>query len=436
MSSSSQRRWVLPAALTAVAIVAVVTVVLFITRPWDPGAAADPTQAPSATGTETSGAPTTGASPTPSGPEQTEATFTIGAAGDVLPHDTPIREARTADGYDFTPMLEATRAWSEGVDLALCNMEVPLSLPDEEPTGYPLFGAPDQLPQNLVDLGWDGCSTGTNHSLDRGYDNLAYTLDVFDEVGLGHAGTARSQEEADTAQLYRLERGGQEITVAQIGGTYGTNGLPIPAAEPWSVSILDADTLIAQAAAAREAGADLVVATLHWGVEYQSHPNDDQTELAEALAASGEVDLIIGNHPHVPQPFALLDGGPDGDGMWVAYSLGNFISNQDDKCCVPETGTGLFMTATVVKPVDGPARVTGLEWTPMTVDRVGGQRVYPLVDLLDGDRPAGLQVSTGVLESRMQGVQVVMDDSSGADFAERTEPPEPTGDPAQVLPRS
>lgn len=436
MSSSSQRRWVLPAALTAVAIVAVVTVVLFITRPWDPGAAADPTQAPSATATETSGAPTTGPSPTPSGPEQTEATFTIGAAGDVLPHDTPIREARTADGYDFTPMLEATRAWSEGVDLALCNMEVPLSLPDEEPTGYPLFGAPDQLPQNLVDLGWDGCSTGTNHSLDRGYDNLAYTLDVFDEVGLGHAGTARSQEEADTAQLYRLERGGQEITVAQIGGTYGTNGLPIPAAEPWSVSILDADTLIAQAAAAREAGADLVVATLHWGVEYQSHPNDDQTELAEALAASGEVDLIIGNHPHVPQPFALLDGGPDGDGMWVAYSLGNFISNQDDKCCVPETGTGLFMTATVVKPVDGPARVTGLEWTPMTVDRVGGQRVYPLVDLLDGDRPAGLQVSTGVLESRMQGVQVVMDDSSGADFAERTEPPEPTGDPAQVLPRS
>ncbi len=435
MSTSSQQRWVLPAALTAVAIVVAAAVLLFFTRPWEP-ASADPATDPAATASGTPGEPTTQPSPSPSGPEQEEATFTIGAAGDVLPHDTPIREARTADGYDFTPMLEATRAWSEGVDLALCNMEVPLSLPDEEPTGYPLFGAPDQLPQNLVDLGWDGCSTGTNHSLDRGYDNLAYTLDVFDEVGLGHAGSARSQEEADTAQTYRLERGGQEITVAQIGGTYGTNGLPIPAEQPWSVSILDADTLISQATAAREAGADLVVATLHWGVEYQSHPNDDQRELAEALAASGQVDLIIGNHPHVPQPFALLDGGPGGDGMWVAYSLGNFISNQDDKCCVPQTGTGLFMTATVVKPVDGPARVTGLEWTPMTVDRVGGQRVYPLTDLLTGDRPAGLQLSDAVLASRMQGVQEVMADSSGADFAERTEPPEPTGDPAEVIPRS
>lgn len=436
MSSSSQQRWVLPAALTAIAIVMIVAVVLFFTRPWDPAPAAEGTEDPTDTASDPSEDPSEEPSPTPTEPEQEEATFTIGAAGDVLPHDTPIAEARTDDGYDFTPMLAATQDWSEGVDLALCNMEVPLSLPEEEPTGYPLFGAPDQLPQNLADLGWDGCSTGTNHSLDRGYDNLAYTLDVFDDAGLGHAGSARSQEEADAPQLYQLQRGGQEITVAQIGGTYGTNGLPIPEDAPWSVSLLDPDTLIEQAAAARENGADLVVATLHWGLEYQSYPNDDQTDLAEALADSGQVDLIIGNHSHVPQPYDLLDGGPDGDGMWVAYSLGNFISNQDDKCCVPQTGTGLFLTATVVKPVDGPARVSGLEWTAMTVDRVGGQRVYPLADLLDGEQPDGLQLDSGTLESRMQGVREVMEESSGAEFAERTESPEPTGDPAEVIPRS
>ena len=432
MSPSSQQRWVLPAALTAVLIVLVVAVVLFVTRPWAPATGTEGTSESTPAATDPSEEP----SPTPTEPEQEEATFTIGAAGDVLPHDTPIEEARTDDGYDFIPMLAATQDWSEGVDLALCNMEVPLSLPEEEPTGYPLFGAPDQLPQNLADLGWDGCSTGTNHSLDRGYENLTYTLDVFDDAGLGHAGSARSQEEADAPQLYQLERGGQEITVAQIGGTYGTNGLPIPDDAPWAVTLLDADTLIEQATAARENGADLVVATLHWGVEYQSSPNADQTELADALAESGQVDLVIGNHPHVPQPFALLDGGPDGEGMWVAYSLGNFISNQDDKCCVPQTGTGLFMTATVVKPVDGPARVTGLEWTAMTVDRVGGQRVYPLTELLDGEQPDGLQLDSSTLESRMEGVHEVVEESSGADFPERTEAPEPTGDPAEVVPRS
>ena len=159
-------------------------------------------------------------------------------------------------------------------------------------------------------------------------------------------------------------------------------------------------------------------------------------ELAEALADSGQIDLIIGNHPHVPQPFELLDGGPDGEGMWVAYSLGNFISNQDEECCVPQTGTGLFMTATVVKPVDGPARVTGLEWTPMTVDRLGGQRVYPLTELLGGQQPDGLQLDSSTLESRMEGVEDVMAESSGAEFAERTEAPEATGDPAEVVPRS
>ncbi|HLS00599.1 MAG TPA: CapA family protein, partial [Beutenbergiaceae bacterium] len=88
--------------------------------------------------------------------------FTIGAVGDVLLHDTPIRVAHQGGSdYDFTPLLESTRAWSEGVDLAICNMEVPLALPGEAPSGYPLFGAPEQIVQNLADLGWNGCSTGT-----------------------------------------------------------------------------------------------------------------------------------------------------------------------------------------------------------------------------------------------------------------------------------
>ena len=380
------------------------------------GAAEDPTEA--------------AATPAP------DAVFTIGAAGDVLPHETVIRTAATAEGYDFIPMLAATQAWSSGVDLAICSMEVPLSLPQETPSGYPLFGAPDELPANLATLGWDGCATATNHALDRGYDNSAFTLDEFDAAGLGHAGSARSALEADEPQIYELEREGQTIRVAQIAATYGTNGLPIPSDAPWAVTLIDTDRLVAQATAARTAGADLVVASLHWGVEYRSAPSTDQLEVADALAASGQIDLIIGNHPHVPQPMALLVGGPRGEGMWVAYSLGNFISNQDDLCCIPQTATGVFITATVVKPADGPARVTGLEWTPITVDRVGAQRAYPLPDLVAGDRPDGLTLTAGEISSRMAGVQAVMDNSTGAEFPERTEPSTPTGRAAVVVPRS
>jgi poly-gamma-glutamate capsule biosynthesis protein CapA/YwtB (metallophosphatase superfamily) len=419
-----------------------------LVQPWEGRPEAGPSTPP--TTAEPSPSPSTtdpSAEPTTEAPADVE--FTIGAVGDVLPHDTPIRTAREdadGDGYDFRPMLEATRPWSEGVDLALCNLEVPFAMPGEEPTGFPLFGAPPELAADLADLGWDGCSTGTNHTLDRGADNAEYTLDELDAAGLGHAGSARSQEEADTPQLYELERGGRTITVAQIGGSYGTNGIPVPADAPWVIDVFSPDTmnpgnyqadrLISLAQTAREEGADLVVATLHWGVEYQLSPNGEQEALAQALADSAEIDLVVGTHPHVPQPYALLDGGPDGDGMWVAWSLGNFLSNQDSNCCISQTATGLFLTATVTAPADGPARVTGMEWTPITVDRVGRQRAYPLMDLVDGDRPDLLELSDVTLEQRLREVEQIMGGSTGADFPMRTEPSEPTGDPAVVVPRT
>jgi poly-gamma-glutamate synthesis protein (capsule biosynthesis protein) len=60
---------------------------------------------------------------------------------------------------------------------------------------------------------------------------------------------------------------------------------------------------------------------------------------AATLAASGQVDVVLGGHSHVPQPLIRLDGGADGDGMWVGYSMGNFLSNQDEKCCDITTAT-------------------------------------------------------------------------------------------------
>lgn len=443
----------LPITLLLVLVLVIGVGAIALLNPWRDGAEqpTDPTDA----GTSASAEPTDSAEPSeepsseePPPPAVEDTVFTIGAVGDVLPHDTPIATAAddaAGDGYDFRPMLEATRPYSEGVDLMLCNFEVPLSQPDETPSGYPSFGAPAELVGNLADLGYDGCSTGTNHTLDRGADNAEYTLDVFDENGLGHAGSARSQTEADAPQLYEIERGGQTITVAQIGGSYGTNGIPIPGESPWVINTFSPDImdpgnydpseLIAQASAAREAGADLVVATIHWGVEYQLAPNVEQTAMADALAASGQIDLVVGTHPHVPQPFAKLDGGPDGSGMWVAWSLGNFISNQDSNCCISQTATGLFMTATVSAPADGPARVSGMTWTPITVDRVGQQRAYPLLDLVNGERPGILALSAGRLQQRLSEVEDIMAESTGGEFPVLDAPSAPTGEPPIVIPR-
>lgn len=419
--------------ITLTALLALIAAVLA----WQPWARSAPV--PATPPPPSPAAPSPAVSPEPEAepePEPEPVVFTIGAAGDVLPHDTPIRVAHQGgEDYDFTPLIEATRAWSQGVDLAICNMEVPLSRPGEKPSGYPLFGAPEQIVANLADLGWDGCSTGTNHTIDRGARNAEYTLDIFDAHGLGHAGSARSAEEAAAPQYYDLEREGQTIRVAQIGATFGTNGLPIPADKPWVVTLLDAGTIIDQATRARAEGADLVVATLHWGNEYQLAAADVQKDLAGELADAGVVDLIIGTHPHVPQEFAKLDGGPDGEGMWVAYSLGNFISNQDSNCCIPETATGLFLTATVTKPAGGPARVTGMEWTPITVDRLGNNYAYPLLDLLESP-PEGLTLTEAVLQDRLDRTRRIMATSHGAEFEMRSTPPTPTGPEPVVVPRT
>lgn len=403
---------------------------------WEPWKSSEQPAQPSPQVTSQPEPTTPSPDPTPEVEEVAEPIeFTIGAVGDVLLHDTPIRVAHQGGSdYDFTPLLESTRAWSEGVDLAICNMEVPLALPGEAPSGYPLFGAPEQIVHNLADLGWNGCSTGTNHTLDRGPANAEYTLDMFDEHGLGHVGSARSEQEAQAAQVYEIDREDVTVKVAQIGATYGTNGLPIPEDKPWVVNLLDADSLIDHARKARQDGADMVIATLHWGIEYDSSPSPDQTSLAQTLADSGLVDLIIGTHPHVPQPYAKLEGGPEGEGMWVAYSLGNFISNQDSNCCVPETATGLFLTASVSKEDGEAPTITGLEWTPITVDRRGDNIAYPLLDILE-DPPASLTLNEAELRDRLQRVEQVMENSTGADFAMRSHPPTPTGPPPVVVPR-
>ena len=67
------------------------------------------------------------------------------------------------------------------------------------------------------------------------------------------------------------------------------------------------------------AHADVVIAYLHWGTEYQSCPNDDQQALADTLAAAG-VNAIVGTHAHV-----LQGAGWRSDGHYVAYGLGNYF---------------------------------------------------------------------------------------------------------------
>ncbi|MBE1875791.1 CapA family protein [Myceligenerans sp. TRM 65318] len=354
------------------------------------------------------------------------ARFTIVAAGDVLPHG-PLNDSATRDGtVDYTPLLAGLDPWVRRADLALCHLEAPVAPPGTTPTGYPAFGAPKQLIRDLAEQGWDGCSTASNHSMDRGVDGVAATLAALDKAGLGHAGTAREPEER-TPQRYTLDRAGRSLTVAHLSATYGLNGFTVPEDQPWTVDLLDAKRVIREAAAARADGAELVVVSMHAGTEYVAEPTDEQKAFARKLAASRKVDLVIGHHAHIPQRFARLDGGPGGSGMWVAYGLGNMISNQSAECCDARTTNGVLLTATVTQPAPGAAaRVTDVTWTATTVDRAAGHRLRALVDAIDD--PGAGTLSVTELRHRRDAVR----DAVGDAAPERTAPPTPTGGEPRV----
>lgn len=251
--------------------------------------------------------------------------FTLVASGDVLPHTSIIERARFdagGTGYDFRPMLAGIRSVVSPADVALCHMETVYGARGDY-TGYPAFKSPPEVAPALAATGYDGCSTASNHTLDDGADGIRRTLDALDRAGVRHAGSARTEEEARTVTV--LQAG--PAKVAHLAYTYDTNGIPLPDGQPWAVNLIDEATVLADARAAREAGADVVVVSLHWGTEWQDTPDERQLTLARSLTAarSGnrpDIDLILGTHAHVPQAYEKVNG------TWVIYGMGDQIAGE------------------------------------------------------------------------------------------------------------
>ncbi|MFD0147405.1 MULTISPECIES: CapA family protein [unclassified Streptomyces] len=250
--------------------------------------------------------------------------FTLVASGDVLPHDSIIRRA-AADangrGYDFRPMLSGVRSVVSAADLAICHMETVYGPEGGPYTGYPAFTSPPEIAPALKETGYDSCSTASNHTLDDGAAGLARTLDALDKAGVRHAGSARTAEEAARPTL--LTAG--DATVAQLAYTYDTNGYPLPAGQPWAVNLIDEEKIVADARAARRAGADVVVVSIHWGTEWQTAPDRRQLTLGRSLTSSKsggrpDIDLILGTHAHVPQAYEKVNG------TWIVYGMGDQIA--------------------------------------------------------------------------------------------------------------
>ncbi|MBW7474115.1 CapA family protein [Paenibacillus oenotherae] len=250
------------------------------------------------------------------------------AVGDIMMHmpQLPAYYDKSAKRYDFNPYFTEVKPLLEQGDWSLANLETPISGKELGYSGFPRFNAPSELAEALKYAGFNIVTNANNHSLDRGAEGIARTLRHLEEQGFSTKGTARSKAEAEALTI--IER--QGIGMGLLAYTYGTNGIPLPKDKPYSVAIIDEKAIIRDINRLREAGADFITVVLHFGIEYQTVPNDTQKQLARKLIAAG-ADIIAGAHPHVVQPYETVDV-TEADGSLrrglIIYSMGNFISNQ------------------------------------------------------------------------------------------------------------
>ena len=256
---------------------------------------------------------------------------TIAAVGDVLMHGA-VKEAAADhrapgndDGYGWlwAPVADLLA----GADLTFANLESPVAPRAGQGSRSFVFNAGPAVVTGLRHAGVDLVSVANNHIFDQGRPGFEETLAVLDAHGLRFVGAGPAGQEAGPRVV---EVNGLRIAFLGYARFFNQSGndCPPPARGPrpcLKASLLDPERAVADVRAAASA-ADAVVVSLHWGEEYQTEPRQTDVALAHRLADAGAV-LVLGHHPHVLQPLELYVR-PDGSPSLIAYSLGNFVSNQ------------------------------------------------------------------------------------------------------------
>ena len=266
-------------------------------------------------------------------PKEEKTSFSFIAVGDALIHDGIYYDANTwqtgQDGYyiyDFTSMFTDLAEVIKPYDLKFYNQETIIGGKNLGLSGYPCFNSPNEVAEDLMEIGFNVVNLASNHTMDKGTAGAIYSANYWhNQKDVLAVGSYTSKEHRDTIEV-RKENG---ITYAMLSYTYGTNGIPVPAGYEYLVNVWPTgngyEAYKAQVKKDIESvrdRVDVLMVSMHWGTEYQTgYYNAYQRDAAEYLASLG-VDVIIGTHPHVVQPIEYI-----GDTL-VVYSLGNMISAQ------------------------------------------------------------------------------------------------------------
>ena len=288
-------------------------------------------------------------------------TATIAVVGDLMCHSVQYEYSRvSADSFDFNPVYRLVKGYLSSVDFTYGNLETVTAGKDKAYSGYPRFNTPDSYIQALKNAGFNLLTTANNHALDRGEIGVLRTIKMLNKNGIHYEGTFSSQEDRDSIRIFNIKG----IKVAFLAYSYGTNGNKIPKDKPYLINLIHYEQMKNDIAKARESGSDIILVNLHYGTEYLRDPDKYEKNVVDSLKKYG-ADIIIGGHPHVIQPVSYFK--PDNpllDKGFVAYSMGNFFSNQRWRY----SDAGVIITLTIEKNyVNGKINISEFNFIPTWV---------------------------------------------------------------------
>ena len=298
---------------------------------------------------------------------------TICSIGDFVIHDAILESARQVDGsYDFAPMLTYINECMGAADYTVANVDGPMGGAGERGyRGYPQFNTPPVLIGALLDAGVDMLTLSNNHALDTYFSGLKAEIENCEAYGMDFVGGARTQQEHDQPVIRSING----ISVGFLNYTQFANTMEQyceKAASVYGINFTGRADFDGDVARLREAGADVVVAYMHWGTEYQRSADSAQKKYARMLVEAG-CDVIIGGHPHVVQPAYWLTGTRHSDGgeqrTLCVFSLGNFLSDQRKQY----RDGGILFEFTIQETEDGAFEIVAPRYIPTYVWRSGSK---------------------------------------------------------------
>ncbi len=258
-------------------------------------------------------------------------------AGDALIHNGVYLDAYEGnDFYNFKPMFEDIKPVVSSYDLAFYNQETVIGGKKIGLSTYPRFNSPEEIGDALVDAGFNMISLSNNHTLDRGEEAITNSINYWKDKDVVTSGSYLSFEERNKISVHKKNN----IRYAMLAYTTTTNGLRAPIGKEYLVNTYN-DEIVKEDIERIKDYTDVIIVSMHWGVEYTHTPTQEQKRIAEYLSSLG-VTIVIGHHPHVIQPIEFIND------TLVVYSLGNFISAQ--------VGTpkliGMLVSLNIVKSID------------------------------------------------------------------------------------